>query len=174
MDSKAMTLVEMLIAVSIFVFIVTGTYLLFRGFNKVFKRGEIESSYRQDVRIVAEIFARDISSMCVNAEGTKGALAFFANIKNGRMGSVCEVHYKIDKGLLKRAVELDSDRNLATCAGEYEGLISGVEQGEFSYKNDSWSDFTTGLPNAVKLRVEWKSYGREYEKEFIANVMSGK
>ncbi len=167
----AMTLVEMLIAVSIFGFIIASAYLLFRGFNKMFHRGEIESSYRQDVRILSEIFARDISSMCCGAQGNDSAFGFFSYIKKGRKNALCEIHYRLNNGILERAVESPADDNLATINGEFEPLIKGVSTAAFFYKTDHWQRSISSLPSVVKLDVEWSFSGRKYSRAFIENVM---
>ncbi len=160
-ESRGVTLVELLIAVSIFAFIIASAYLLLRGFNKTYSRGMSQAAIRQKKRLLLRVIAKDISSMYRSCQGSANTLDFYSLIVRGDTNHLSEVHYRFSGGKLYRAFELDSDEDLST-AGQEEVLVSGLESCGFSYLlKDSWSGSwnQNGLPDAVRIQLKWKNDG---------------
>jgi len=63
----ALTLVELLIAMAILVTITTSTMLVFRGITKAWQSGELRTERYQQVRLLFDLFARELSSCVLNA-----------------------------------------------------------------------------------------------------------
>ena len=161
-DKRGVTLVELLIAVSIFAFIVASAYLLLRSFNKTYSRGMSQAAIRQKKRLLLRVITKDISSMYRQCRGATDSLDFYSLIIRGDTNHLSEVHYRFSNGNLYRAFELDSDEDLST-RGQEEVLLSGLKAFDFSYLlNGSWSGTWSqdGLPEAVKILLEWRDGGQ--------------
>ena len=164
---NGMTLVELLIAVSIFAFIIASSYLLLRQFSRTFSRGATQSEMRERIRELASTLSRDISSMYLRCEGNSKDFAFFSLRRRGRDFKVSEIRYKQEGDKLYREVQWDSDGDLSKQT-EGEVFVDGLEDVEFSFYNGGWQDHcpTDGLPERVKLEIKWKGYPRKYDLEY--------
>lgn len=164
---NGITLVELLVAVSIFAFIIASSYLLLRQFSQTFSRGVSQSEMRERIRELASILSRDISSMYLRCEGSSKDFAFFSLRRRGKDFKVSEIRYRQEGDKLYREVQWDTDGDLSRQT-EGEVFIDGLEDVEFSFYNGKWQDHCSanGLPERVKLKVRWKGYPKEYDLEY--------
>ncbi len=164
---EGITLVELLIAVSIFAFIIASSYLLLRQFNRTFSRGMTQAEMRERVRGLVLTLSRDISSMYRACEGNSQDFAFFSLRRRGEDYKVSEIRYKVEGDELYRAVEWDSDGDLSS-QEEQEVFLEDLEKVEFSFYNGGWQDRcpSDGLPERVRIKVKWKEYPKEYQLEY--------
>ncbi len=171
-EKTAVTLVELLIAVSIFAFIISSSYLLLRSFNQVYRRGVNLGEYRQRVRLLSRIFSKDIASIYKKCNGSEKDLVFFCLEVRGDRFYASEVHYHIDSDKIYRSLERNTDYDFST-EGQKELLVDGLLWAGFSYYDGfRWrADWQIDdLPEEVKLTVSWKDLKKK--NEFIFKVMS--
>ncbi len=62
-----MTLIEVLIAMAILVTVTASTWLIFRGITKAWRGGQLRTERYQQVRLIFDLFGREISSSVANA-----------------------------------------------------------------------------------------------------------
>ena len=171
---QGITLVELLIAVSVFAFIVASSYLLLRSFNKTYSRGVSQAVIRQERRLLLRVFGKDISSMYLRCRAdSKYKLDFYSLIMRGDTNHLSEVHYRFEKGSLYRGFELDSDEDLTT-TGREEALTSNLKSLEFRFlSNNTWLESwkQEGVPEAVKVHLEWRE---GHNMDMVFDVMGSK
>jgi len=163
---NGITLVELLIAVSIFAFVIASSYLLLRQFSRTFSRGIIQSEMREKVRELVSTFSRDISSMYLRCEGNSKNFAFFSLRRRGEDFKVSEIRYRQEGDKLYREVQWDSDRDLSEQT-EREVFIDDLKEANFSFYNGKWQNHcsVSQLPERVRLEIRWKGYSKKYELE---------
>ncbi len=169
---RGVTLVELLVAIAVFSFIISSAYLLLRQFSRTFSRGVSRAEMRKRVRLLVSTLSRDISSMYYRCEGSSTDFAFFSLRRRGKDFKVSEIRYTKEGDRLYRAVEWDSDGDLSR-QDEKEVFLDNLEILKFSfYNNGKWQTYWSEkeLPEVVKLKVKWKDFPRQYEIEF--KVMS--
>ncbi len=169
-DKSGVTLVELLIAVAVFSFIVSSAYLLFRSFSRVYSRGLERSEKRERARLVSEVLYRDLTGMCVRCEGSVDRLVFLSTRKRGDDFHMAEIHYRFEGDKFYRAVEWDTDYDFST-VGEEEVLTDRLERGRLDYYYDTWKA-TCGpdLPKAVRCVLRWQ--GDRTDSVFSYEVMA--
>lgn len=64
--SRGLTLIELLIAIAILVTVTASSMLIFRGVTKAWRSGQLRTERYQQVRILFELFARELSSAVAN------------------------------------------------------------------------------------------------------------
>ena len=65
--TRALTLVELLIALGILVTVMTSSWLVFQGITKAWRSGQLRTERYQQARLLLDLFAREFSSCVVNA-----------------------------------------------------------------------------------------------------------
>ncbi len=77
---RGLTLIELLIAMAILVTVTASTWMIFRGITKAWRSGQLRTERYQQVRLLFDLFARELSSCVVNTrypfvgvDGAQGA-----------------------------------------------------------------------------------------------------
>lgn len=163
---RSFTLLELLIAMTILVVILTSTYTLFRSASGAFSKGEIQSQLYQQVRIVFAVMEREIASALsvpgkdLYFQGGVDNLFFICPVSEEEKADLREIGYwlSITDEILMRHVDVDPDFNFAT-ADKDEELGVQISQLGFSFYDGeqwkaSWDSRVEGkLPQAVKIEL---------------------
>ena len=160
------TLLELLIAMTILVVILTSTYTLFRSASGAFSKGEVRSELYQQVRIIFGVAERDIASALPVPgkdhyfQGSEDRLFFVCPVAEQDKADLREVGYWLSNSdrTLMRHVDRDPDFDFTT-ADTHEELGVQIQRLVFSYYDgekwgNSWdSQIEQGLPKAVKIQM---------------------
>ena len=171
------TLVDLLVAMTILLVVVSVTWMMFRGILRAWQRGQIHTERYQQARLLSELFTRELSCATPNpsypllgnptdAEALKPSSVqgsvFFVGTLPGRSGLVERGYWLASTGELMCHDEEPSDGDYAT--GSDETCGTGVRGFAVSFFDgtvwrDEWDARAGGaqagrLPVAVKLRLE--------------------
>ncbi len=163
---SAFTLLELLIAMTILVVILTSTYTLFRSASGAFLKGEVRSELYQQVRIIFGVAEREISSALPVPgkdryfQGSEDRLFFICPVSEQDKADLREVGYWLsnEDQTLMRHVDTDPDFDFTT-ADTNEELGVHIQRLAFSYYDgEKWgnscdSQIEQGLPKAVKMEI---------------------
>lgn len=184
---RALTLVELLIASTIFVLVMTTVYSAFHtgifGFRDIEENLDIHQTARQVLeRIVLDL--RNIitySAEETKFKGDKNSLSFLTLVDKFSEGKMtrdyCSVSYNRKENKIMRLELLNKDSLKQESDTEPEELASRIKELQFSYAViekdtqqlkwlDLWED-TAALPAAVKVKI---SIGPKRKEEFERTI----
>jgi type II secretory pathway pseudopilin PulG len=173
-----MTLVELLIAAAILVTVMGSTWLIFQGIMRAWRSGQLRTERYQQVRLLTDLFARELSSCVASARypfvgveaGSGTALkpgsaqdeVFFVGALPGRTGLVERGYWINQQQELMCHDEEPADGDYATGADEVCGV--DVLQLELAYFDGTawvpqWDGREGGaqaaqLPKAVRIVLQ--------------------
>jgi len=171
----AMSLVELLVAMSILVIMSVSTAVLFRGVSKAWRSGQLRTERYQQARLLCDLFARELSSCVVStqyplfafighdagqgaalrAESTQDEL-FFVGMLPGRGGLVERGYWVNSRHQLMCHDEEPADGDYAT--GSDERCGSDVMQFDVTYFDGSaWVTQWDGRPGAAQAGLTPKA-----------------
>ena len=177
MGRRALTLVELLVAMAILVTVSAAAALVFRGVTKAWRSSEVRTDRSQQARLLFDLFERELSSSAANSRyplvGTKPAdtpplhddsaadALFFVGTLPGRTGFIERGYWVNSQHDLMCHEEEPADGNYAT--GQSERCGHDVTQFTVSYFDGTqWLDRWDGragaaqqgrLPKAIRISL---------------------
>lgn len=187
---KALTLVELLIALAILVTVTASTTLIFRSIGRAWGTGQLRTERYQQARLLFDLFTRELSS-CVSSpryplighaagephriekQGTGDEL-FFVGTLPGRSGLIERGYWLTPAGELMCHDDESGDADYTTGASE----LCGRDIASFAatyFDGNAWQKSWDGsaqsqagsLPKAVRIRL---SIGRNKPESFEAVI----
>ncbi len=182
--NKALTLVELLIALAILVTVTASTTLIFRSISRAWGTGQSRSEHYQQARLLFDLFTRELSS-CVSSpryplighaanepsriqKQGKGNELFFVGTLPGRLGLIERGYWLTASGELMCHDDESADADYTTGQSE----LCGNDIAAFSiayFDGNAWQDAWDGkaqagnLPKAVRIRL---SIGKNKPESF--------
>ena len=175
MSRRAITLVELLVAMGILVTVSAATALIFRGITRAWRTGQMRTERYQQARLLFDLFGRELSSSVVNLKypliglkpsegetlrsGSTADELFFVGTLPGRTGLVERGYWLTAGGELMCHDDEPADGDYATGTGE----LCGRDIAQFTvayFDGTEWVDRWDGregsaqagtLPKAVHL-----------------------
>ncbi len=196
----AFTLIEILVSITIVSLVGMAVYSIFANGINAWRRGNENSNYERNVRLISEKFARELRNTSefsnIAFEGTKDSIMFPALIlsesisDNGETESYYEVgrlaffYDKTENALCKEEKtfpEAFSQEEI----GEGKVLIEDVRKLEFSYcyldnatgkykwKEDWKKEEQESIPQAVKIEMVLGANEDDFEKTIFIPIGTG-
>ncbi len=129
---RALTLVELLIAMTMLVIVVGSTMLLFRGITRAWRSGQLRTERYQQARLLSDLFLRELSSAVVDRRypflGHEHALWFVGTLP-GREGLVERSYALNAQAQLLCGDQQPPDGDAATISAEE---VCGTDIAEFN------------------------------------------
>jgi type II secretion system protein J len=157
------TLIEVLIALTIFSVVMLSALTIFRGASQSWRRGELQTDLMQRARGVAEQIARQLAAAVatpwgsVRFEGTAEAVYFVTVTPREGRSDLLEVGFWREGETLFYHYDTAPDFDFDT--GESEAMAGGVASLAFAYSDGAawqpaWDSAQAGaLPKAVEVTV---------------------
>ncbi len=180
---RAFTLLELLIAMTILVIILTSTYTLFRSASGAYSKGEIRSELYQQVRVIFGIIEREIASAASVPgrdnyfSGNQDRVFFVAPLAEEEEQDLREVGYWLsesDQSLMRQEdVNPDFDFTTADQTDELGVHITRLVVAYYDGTNwrNSWDSQTEQqLPRAVKVEIGIQDSRGKQSSDFSTTV----
>lgn len=175
---RAFTLVEVLVAFSIFTIVITLVLLSMVQTFKSFRQGEQFADSIQRQRLFFQKMSRNMQSLVrVEQEGRESfeALPQSFSFVSAQSESLAEIRYAYDQQAktLDRFYEEPADYDYSTAGQKQEPSLQGVVECGFSYGNGSiwkqeWRQQVDGIPGMVKVAYRMKD--DQEKQEFIIHI----
>jgi general secretion pathway protein J len=172
-SSSGFTLLELIIAITIFTFI---TLIISEGFRlglNAWEKGEAEIGETQRIRVISGLISQQLKSAypfeievddekVVAFEGDADSLMFVTGLADASFGGFKWVRYSFDDGILLYKEGILPDKEfIDKLTGDEEVIDSEIEEFKLNYYssdegewNETW-DFSEELPAAVRVKVSY-------------------
>lgn len=194
MKKKGLTLIELLIATSIFSLIALSLYSALQAGILTYNKMDSAFSVYQSARILLARIGRDLNNTFIysigdsNFKGSPGELDFFSTVDTFENGEnspgISRIKYSFANGSLNRSYYGGIDAIKANSDSEGEELSSDIREIVFEYAyptnnpempyiwQDAWpepndAEQKKGLPMAVKIRLLMIERNRQKEPSVI-------
>lgn len=185
---RAITLVELLIAITILVIVTGSTMLVFRGITKAWKSGQMRTERYQQARLLFDLFSRELPSSVANArypfvglgagqeatikDGSQYAELFFVGALPGRSGLVERGYWVNQDGQLMCHDEEPADGDYEStgsdelCGSDVTGFEVAYHDGQgwlTGWDGRAGSTQAGQIPKAVRITL---TVGRQAGERF--------